>query len=163
VGFFKKLLGGVKDVAKAVSYVVAAPVNSITGHVYNPQYETDFGNAVGQTLENSVDNLHRLAKGFADRLTFGYASKAANIFRDADHKESLGHYLEGGKDYGFKFLNKLNQFSGALGGSFSGNNVQSGSGSGNGNVPEPDNYSGLIKIAAVLIAVLVLLGLLFKK
>jgi hypothetical protein len=164
VGLFKKIWAGVKDVAKAVSYVVAAPVNSITGHEYNPDYETKFGNAVGKTIENSVDNQHTLFKSWADRFTFGYASKLANVFRDKEEYESTGNYLENSRDYGYKWLDKLNDFTSLLGGSGRSSSDQSGQNENvDGITATISRYSGIIKLFGVFVGLYLLLSLLFKK
>lgn len=115
MGLFKKIAAGVRDVGRLVSYVVAAPVNSATGHVYSPPYETPFGEAVGAVVENSVDNVHALAKGYADTLFFNLPSKLRNKIFPKSAAQGGGNYLETSKDYGNKLLNKLNQFSGLLG------------------------------------------------
>lgn len=94
MGFFKKLIGGVKDVAKGVVSVVVAPVNSITGHQYNPKFETKVGGFVGGAAKMGVDNLHTVGKTFADTITGGLASKAVNVVRSNDKKESWGNYAE---------------------------------------------------------------------
>lgn len=163
MGFFKKVWSGIKDVAKGVSYVAAANVNSITGNEYNPKYDTKFGRFIGKSLESSVDNLHTFFKSAGDAFTGGYASKLANKFRDKEDYESPGNYLENTKDYGYDLLNKLNDFSGLLGRAIGGGGSKS-----SGGTPPPDEpnqlaqYSGLVKVLAVVVAAWLLIKIFFK-
>jgi hypothetical protein len=164
VGWFKKIVGGVKDVAKLASYYVAAPVNSLTGHKYNVKYETGFGNAFGKTFESFVDNQHALLKGWADGLLGGLPSRFANVFRSDANKESPGHYLENSKDYGNKFLNGLNRLSSKIGGLWGGKN----SGSGPGVSSQPAGVaslvdSGTLKFWSVVVGVFLIVALIIRK
>lgn len=166
MGLLKKIAAGVKDVAKAVSYVVAAPVNSATGHVYKPKYETPFGERVGAVLENSVDNVHAMGKSFADTLLGGLPSKLRNKIFAKSAPQGLGNYPEAVKDYGIKALNKLNQFSESLGSLF----AASVGSAGNSDVANADTqqrkdnerFVGYGVIALIVLAVLYGLSRIFK-
>lgn len=82
------------DVAKGVSYVAAAPVNSITGHVYDPGLETKLGGVLGGTAIIGTDSVNLMAKTFVDTVSFGGGSKLANVIRKDENKESAGNYME---------------------------------------------------------------------
>jgi hypothetical protein len=116
MGFFKKLFKGIKNVAsdigKATAYLVAAPINSITGHDFNPDFSTGFGQVVGGGAMLGVDSIHVAGKYFGDTITGGLASKAANLLRDDENKESYGNYGEKDlKFQGVKGLEKLEEYS----------------------------------------------------
>lgn len=173
MSFLKKIVAGVKDVAKAVSYVVAAPVNSITGHVYTPEYETTFGQAVGSVLENSVDNVHEMGKSFADTLFRGLPSKLRNKIFPKSVPQSLGHYETSGKDYGNKWLNKLSQFSSGLGSMFAssvgpGGGGGGGGSQGNGGADDKPSSSdvtgvaGLVGVGVLVLVIIYVLSRIFK-
>lgn len=164
MGWFKKLVSGVKDVAKAVSYVVAAPVNSITGHEYKPDYETNAGASFGRVLENSVDNVHALGKGFADGLLGGLPTKLVNKIRKPENRETPGNYLENTKDYKNKILNGLNRVSGALGSAW-GSKGFSLTGSGGSETTADSTPTGVIpelKFAAVIAGIVLVFAFLYR-
>lgn len=99
----------VKDTAKVTVAGLVMPVNSITGHRYNPKLETNIGKVVGGSAIAGAANINILAKSFADSLTGGYASKAVNLIRAKKNQEWIGHYGEiglGGGN-GNQFIDKV--------------------------------------------------------
>jgi hypothetical protein len=85
----------VSDVGKTIAALSVMPVNSVTGHVFNPKLETTFGKVVGGALIVGNKGLNVAAKTFADAVSGGYASKAVNLIRSKNNQESTGHYSEG--------------------------------------------------------------------
>jgi hypothetical protein len=137
MGWLKKIVkktgNFLGDSLKTASYYVAAPVNSVTGHRYNPKYRSKFGRTLGVIGEKGIDNVHVLAKSYADGITGGLASKAANKFRPKNKRESFGNYLENRERItGFKKIDKATRvvsgFSQVLGNMYGG---------GSGELPAP--------------------------
>jgi len=89
-----KLKDFVSDVGKTIAYSVAAPVNSVTGHKYKPEYSTKVGSVLGQGSNVGIDSLHIAGKSFADTITGGAATKLANKVRSDENKESAFNYNE---------------------------------------------------------------------
>ena len=83
------------DVGKVISAVVAQPLNSITGHVYNPKFETGIGKGLAVAIIEPLKLTEIAAKTFADTLSFGLATKAVNLVRVKGNKETVGNYREG--------------------------------------------------------------------
>ena len=94
VGLFNKLKDVVSDVGKTIAYSVAAPVNSITGHKYKPTYSTKVGAVLGQGSNIGIDSIHIAGKAFADTVTGGLATKAANKLRKPENQEKAYAYNE---------------------------------------------------------------------
>lgn len=95
VGDAAKAVGNVaEDVAKGVAYVVAAPVNSVTGHVYRPEFETEVGGFLSGLTIQGTDSVHVLGKTFADTISGGYATKLVNEIRKEENKETPFNYAE---------------------------------------------------------------------
>lgn len=124
MGFFSNLAKGignvVKDVVKVSVAATVMPVNSVTGHKYNPALTTGVGKVVGGTALAGAANVNILAKSFADTITGGAASKLVNKVRSADNQESMGHYGEQGIGKGgIKWVDSVidteNEVSGVLG------------------------------------------------
>jgi hypothetical protein len=82
------------DIAKTTSYLVTAPINSVTGHTYDVDFKTGVGKVLGDGAIIGINNVHTVGKSFADTITAGYASKAVNLIRKDENKESAYHYNE---------------------------------------------------------------------
>lgn len=175
MGFLKKAGRFFGDVGKSVAYVAAAPVNSITGHDYNPDFKTKLGEAVGGSAIVGVDGIHTVFKSFADTITGGLATKGVNLIRKDKNKEQAFNYTEmRNHDFDTKLMNGyqkgvkkassvLGLVAGAVVGGKKANEVLGG-GAGPGN---PDtlhgSLEGNIPSWALPVAAVIVLILIFKK
>lgn len=82
--FLKKAGNTLGDVGKAVAKTIVAPVNAITGHEYNPNMKTKFGNA----LEKGVDFTEDVIGAAGNTATLGLAKKVG-IF-DGERETKAG-------------------------------------------------------------------------
>jgi hypothetical protein len=134
VGKFGDFFG---DIGKAIAYGVAAPVNSITGHKYDPDFKTKAGAVLGKGSNIGHDSLHIAGKAFADTISGGAATKLANKIRKDENKESAFNYTEmrgfknadtGVKviDKGFDVLEKVSKTGALVGGAFFGGKAAAG-------------------------------------
>lgn len=95
MGLFKKIGNFVGDVAKLTVQPIATAVNSISGkETIDLNYSTKVGNAVASVNKKVDSAVNVFFKTFADKVTDGYASKAVNLIRSSDNKESSGNYFE---------------------------------------------------------------------
>lgn len=127
VGVLNKLGDFVSDVGKGIAYGVAAPINSITGHKYDPKLKTKAGKVLVKGSNIGHDSLHIAPKAFADAISGGAATKLANKLRKDENKESAFNYTEmrgfknadtGVKsiDNAFDALEKVSKTGAAIGG-----------------------------------------------
>jgi hypothetical protein len=91
---FSKAWNAVTDVAKVVVQPVTAGISSVTGKDIDLNYKTKVGEVVGKAGKVGIKSINAAAKTWADSVTGGYASKAANELRDDEYKESTGNYYE---------------------------------------------------------------------
>jgi len=94
MGLLGKVVNAVKDVGKILVQPVTSSISSITGKDINLKYDTKLGKAVGGTVKVGTDSVHIVGKTFADTVTGGYATKAANVIRKDEYKEVPGLYQE---------------------------------------------------------------------
>ena len=94
MGLFKSIGNFFGDVAKGVAYSVAAPVSSITGHKYKPEFRTKAGSVLAGGSNIGIDSLHLIGKSFADAATGSLATKIANTVRKKENKETAFNYNE---------------------------------------------------------------------
>jgi hypothetical protein len=178
MGLFKKIRKAAKkvgyfagDIGKTISYTAASSVNSITGHKYTPKYKTKAGKVLGGINEKGTDNLKLLGKSFADGISDGAATKAANKLRKKENRETaFTGYTENrkvvtGVDWLDKGLDKSGKVSigiGATIGKIYGGQkdkqvVQSGPTPGayapGPVIQQPNNNSGLVAAAATIAAI----------
>lgn len=110
----KKVAKGIGNVAKDVVKLSVQPVKlavaSVTGKPVNTTYSTKVGAIVGKVHDTGSKALTATVKGFADTVTGGLATKAANLVRKDEYKEKAFSYNEQksavGADLG-KTLNKV--------------------------------------------------------
>lgn len=86
-----KFLG---DLGKVGAEPIKSSYGSITGKDNDFVYETKVGKNIGGVVELGVDSGHVALKTYADTLSGGLVSKAINVVRDDEHKESAGNYNE---------------------------------------------------------------------
>lgn len=84
----------VGDSAKIAVSPIKQGVSSITGKPVDLKLQTKAGKVVGGVTDIGGNALHSLAKGFADTVTLGYATKAANLIRKDENKEKAFAYNE---------------------------------------------------------------------
>ena len=104
----------VKDVAKVSIALPLESYGSLTGDKHTITYQTGLGATFGKGATGGLVAVHGAAKGFANAVTYGYATKATNLLRPADKKETAGSYkgsiVNKGKS-GSSAVDKLNNFS----------------------------------------------------
>lgn len=107
---FKKIGNVAKDAVKLGVQPVKLAVASVTGKPVNTTYSTKLGAVVGKVHDTGNKALTSTAKGFADTITGGLATKAANVLRKDKYKEKAFAYNEmknsGGPSFG-KTLDKV--------------------------------------------------------
>jgi hypothetical protein len=108
---FKKIGRFAKDVGKLAVQPLAKSLTSITGKEYKQwnTFDTKLGRIAGKVQGAGSNALHSTLKGFADTVTGGYATKAANLLRKDGRKEKAYGYNEmrqTGQDTGIKFIDK---------------------------------------------------------
>lgn len=94
----KDLGKGISNVAKDAVKLGVAPVKQAISSVTGKQYDTKFSTGVGKTL-NAVQStgaklLNTTVKSAADTITFGGATKLANVVRSKENKEKPFDYNE---------------------------------------------------------------------
>jgi hypothetical protein len=94
----KKLGKGIVNVAKDSVKLAVAPVklavSSVTGKPVKTEYSTKVGKVVAKVHDTGSKALTSTVKGFADTVTGGYATKAANLLRKDEYKEKPFAYNE---------------------------------------------------------------------
>lgn len=107
---FRKIGDVASDIGKLSVQPVKLAVSSVTGKPVNTKYSTKVGAIVGKIHDTGNKALTSTAKGFADTITGGYATKAANLIRKDRYKEKAFAYNEmknsGGPSLG-KTLDKV--------------------------------------------------------
>lgn len=107
---FRKIGDVATDIGKLSVQPVKLAVSSVTGKPVNTKYSTKVGAIVGKVHDTGNKALTSTAKGFADTITVGYATKAANLIRKDKFKEKAFAYNEmknsGGPSLG-KTLDKV--------------------------------------------------------
>lgn len=99
----------VSDIGKLAIQPAKLAVASVTGKPVNTKYSTGFGKVVGKVHDTGNKALTTTAKSFADTITGGLATKAANLVRKDEYKEkaySYGEMKNAGAPTGIKFLDK---------------------------------------------------------
>lgn len=111
-GLFDQIGNFFEDIGKGIAYLAVAPINSVTGHQWDPEFETDVGGIISAGAAQGIDSIHIIGKTFADTITLGYASKAVNLVRDKEDQESYGNYNEmDAKFEDVKLIGKLEEYS----------------------------------------------------
>lgn len=102
----------VGDASKIAITPITGAVSSIKGADVDLKLQTKAGKAVNAVTQTGSKALHGALKGFGDAVTFGYATKAANLIRSDENKEKAFNYTEmrPTKDKtGIKFVDKVTQ------------------------------------------------------
>ena len=84
----------VGDASKIAVSPISSAVSSIKGADVDLKLQTKAGKAVNAVVETGSKSLHGMLKGFADTVTAGYATKAANLIRSDENKEKAFNYTE---------------------------------------------------------------------
>lgn len=127
----------VSDATKLGLQPVKLAVASVTGKPVNTSYSTGIGKIVGAIHDTGSKALTATAKGFADTITGGLATKAANLLRKDENKEKAFSYneMKPGAATGVKFIDKVGAIlpttgaivGGTAAGIFAGNKALGGS------------------------------------
>lgn len=112
-GLFTKIGNFIGDVAKGSAAIAVLPLKSIQGKETKVKFRTKVGKAVAGGAVVGAQSVNIAAKAWADGITGGYASKAANLIRKDENKESIGNYSEqrGSIMGGSGLLSKFENFS----------------------------------------------------
>lgn len=126
-GLLKGITNVISDVAKLSVAPVTQAVSSVSGKPIDLKLKTGAAKTIGAIQETGAKSLNSLVKGFADTVTLGYATKAANLVRKDKYKEKAFKYNEMTPTQyktGVKFLDKTAQIlpagSAAVGGAVAG-------------------------------------------
>lgn len=92
--FFKKIASGVKDFVNLNVQPFVTVYNSVTGDDKKLEYTTKPGAWVANVSTTVNTTINSAAKAFADTITGGYATKAVNLIRKDENKETAFHYNE---------------------------------------------------------------------
>jgi len=103
-----KKIGNIgKDVITLGKAPIALAVSSVTGKKPKLNYKTKVLGAVGKIHDESTKKLTGTVKAVGDTITLGYATKATNLLRKKEDRETAYKYHELEKsNTGMKFVDK---------------------------------------------------------
>jgi hypothetical protein len=90
----KKVGNFAGDLGKGVAKNAIAPLESITGKDWDPNYRTKAGRAIAVSADKGTNMLHVAGKAFADGISGGNATKLANKLRKKEYREKPFKYNE---------------------------------------------------------------------